>query len=488
MIGSFSCVIVYIAILFLLSAFLIKKALNSFEEYGYCGRSLNIGFILFTYLGTWIGGGTIIGLVGRSYEFGASQYWIIAMSCIVELFFAIFFIGKIRKLGLKSITGFFAIRYPERGGAVRIPTAAALLIRNVTMIAMQFSALSYLITFVFGINRNLALLMVFLVVIVYTVLSGLWGVAVTDVFQGILQTAGLVVLIVISLKFAGGICAVEEFYDTEGAVNNLSLFATEMRWYEIAMYIIAFGLFFLMNDQTNWERIYASKGEKTAKWGFMIPLVITLMMLVMIAYLGVFQRVIFDGAEESGSILYNFIFNLADSKWMILILVGLIAAIMSSADSFLLASGILISEDIIKRFIIKDADDRELIFFTRIFVVVTGAMAFAFAINIDDILYLWLTGIGMTSIILIPGYFLGWFKKGLSTTGVMAGMAAGWIYVLMIAMGLVEPGPVQICVGIGLNLLVSVVFSAVRKDRNLPEKTVPEGEGEALEKQIEEAS
>ena len=171
MINSFYFVIIYIAILFLLSAFLIKKALNSFEEYGYCGRSLSIGFVLFTYLGTWIGGGTIIGLVSRSYEFGASQYWIIAMSCIVELFFALLFIGKIRKLGLKSITGFFAMHYPDFGGVVRIPAAAALLIRNVTMIAMQFSALSYLITFVFGINRNLALLLVFLVVIVYTVLS-----------------------------------------------------------------------------------------------------------------------------------------------------------------------------------------------------------------------------------------------------------------------------------------------------------------------------
>lgn len=459
MINSFYFVIAYILILFILSAFLIKKALNSFEEYGYCGRSLSIGFVLFTYLGTWIGGGTIIGLVGRSYEFGASQYWIIAMSCIVELFFALFFIGKIRKLGLKSITGFFAMRYPGRGEVVRIPVAAALLIRNVTMIAMQFSALSYLITFVFGINRNLALLLVFLVVIAYTVLSGLWGVAVTDVFQGILQTAGLIILIVISLKFAGGIHAVESFYHTEGSLNNLSLFATDMRWYEILLYIVAFGLFFLMNDQTNWERIYASKGEKTAKWGFMIPLVITLMMLVMITYLGVFQRAIFSGAEDSGSILYNFIFNMADSKWMFLILVGLLAAIMSSADSFLLASGLLVSEDIIKRFIIKDADDKELIFFTRVFIVVTGAIAFAFAINISDILYLWLTGIGMTSIILVPGYFLGWFTKSAATEGILSGMIIGGLYVIAMAVGLIGPGPVQICVGMALNLLISGILS-----------------------------
>ena len=465
MINSFYFVIAYIIILFLLSAFLIKKALNSFEEYSYCGRSLSIVFVLFTYLGTWIGGGTIIGLVGRSYDFGASQYWIIAMSCVVELFFALFFISRIRKLGLKSITGFFAMRYPEHKEVIRIPVAGALLIRNVAVIAMQFSALSYLITFVFGIDRNLALLLVFLVVIAYTVLSGLWGVAVTDVFQGILQTAGLILLIVISVKFAGGIDGIESFYHSEGHLGYLSLFETDMEWYEILLYIVAFGLFFLMNDQSNWERIYASKGDKTAKWGFMIPLVITLITLIMITYLGVFQRAIFSGAEDTAFILYNFIFNLADSKSMILILVGLIAAIMSSADSFLLASGIMVSEDIIKRFIIKDASDKEMIFFTRIFVVVTGAIAFAFAINIKDILYLWLTGIGMTSVILIPGYFLGWFTKRTSTNGVLAGMLAGGIYVLAIALGLIDPGPAEICIGMALNFLVSAFF--VRKNKFL---------------------
>lgn len=455
MINSFYFVVAYILILFLLSAFLIRKALNSFEEYSYCGRSLSIGFVLFTYLGTWIGGGTIIGLVGRSYDFGASQYWIIAMSCIAELFFALFFIGRIRKLGLKSITDFFAMRYPDFKECVRIPVAGALLIRNVTMIAMQFSALSYLITFVFGIDRNLTLLLVFLVVISYTVLSGLWGVAVTDVFQGLLQTASLIVLVIISLKFAGGMQSIASFYDHLGRLENLNLFATNMTWYEILLYIIAFGLFFLMNDQANWERIYASKGERTAKWGFMIPLVITMMMLVMITYLGVFQRAIFSGSEDSASILYNFIFNLADSKWMILILVGLIAAIMSSADSFLLASGVMISEDIIKRFIIKDADDKEMIFFTRVFVVVTGAIAFAFAINISDILYLWLTGIGMTSVILVPGYFLGWFSKKTSTKGILIGMAVGSIYVLAMGMKIIDTGPAQVCIGMALNFMIS---------------------------------
>ena len=184
-----------------------------------------------------------------------------------------------------------------------------------------------------------------------------------------------------------------------------------------------------------------------------------MIMLVMITYLGVFQRAIFNGTAESSSIIYNFIFNLADSKWMIPILVALIAAIMSSADSFLLASGVMISEDLIKRFIIRDAGDQEMIFFARVFVVVTGSIAFAFAINIEDILYLWLTGIGMTSVILVPGYFLGWFSKRASASGVLAGMAVGAVCVLAMALGFVRAGPLQVCTAMALNFLISFTFA-----------------------------
>ena len=448
---------IYLIILFVLSAFLIRKALTSFEDYSYCGRSLGIGFVFFTYLGTWIGGGTIIGLVGRSHDYGASQYWIMAMACFVELFFAFFLIDKIRDKEYKSITVFFASNYPMHGGIVRIPAAAALLIRNVTMIAMQFSALSYLITITFGIGRSLALIIIFIVIIAYTVLSGLWGVALTDVFQGVLQTFSIIALIIVTLYAAGGLRNVEAYYSAEEHLDNLSLFATDLSWYEIVMYIAAFGVFFLMNDQTNWERIYASKGSRTAKWGFMLPLVITLISLVLISYLGVFQKVISGGVEDSQSILYTFLLDRGGSVLTIVIMVGLIAAIMSSADSFLLASGIMISEDIIKAFIIKDASDKEMIFFTRIFVVVTGSIAFTFAINIFDILSLWLTGIGMTSMILLPGYFLGWFRRKPSTSHVLAGMGAGAVCVLLMIFGILPVEAPYIYACCILNLLICII-------------------------------
>jgi Na+/proline symporter len=72
------------------------------------------------------------------------------------------------------------------------------------MIGMQFSALSYFVMYSFGIGRNLAILSIFIVVTSYTCLSGLWGVFMTDVLQGALQTAGFSSCFFYSMKMGGG--------------------------------------------------------------------------------------------------------------------------------------------------------------------------------------------------------------------------------------------------------------------------------------------
>lgn len=452
-------VVLYVIILFVLSAFCIKKALNSYEEYSYCGRSLTIGFIIFTYLATWIGGGTIVGLVGKSYGAGAGQYWVIAISFVVQLFFALLFLPRIRALRQSSIAGFLAMRYPDYGQLIRIPATIGILIRNVTMTGMQFGALGYMITYIFEISSNLSVLLIFLIITAYTVLSGLWGVVVTDIFQGILQTAGIIMLVVLTVKLSGGIEQIYQFYQSTNNESFLNILNFQKSTLNLIKYILAFGIFFIMSDQTDWERIYSSKTSKTAFWGFLIPLIITLIILVLPSYLGVFQRALSLGQADSQYVIYQFVFESIGIKMAIFILIGLIAAIMSSADSFMLASGIIFSNDIMKRFVIPNAGDKELIFWTRAFVIVTGAMGFAFAINISDIIYIWLTGIGMASIIVVPAYLLAWFSKTANSIGCICGMSVGIVYCILIAMGIIAADVDGILLGLAINFIITLVIS-----------------------------
>ena len=104
-----------------------------------------------------------------------------------------------------------------------------------------------------------------------------------------------------------------------------------------------------------------------------------------------------------------------------------------------------------------------MIFFTRIFVVVTGAIAFTFAININDILSLWLTGIGMTSMILLPGYFLAWMRKPPKSQCIFPGMAAGCCCVLLMIAGVLPMDALHVFYGILLNLFLCILAGVLSK-------------------------
>ena len=452
-------VLIYIVTLFILSAFFIKKALNSYEDYSLCGRKLSFFYIILTYLGTWMGGGTIIGLSSSAYLSGVSQYWILAVPYITCFAFAILFITRIRTLHQHSIGDMLALRYCDYNGFIRIPVSISLIIRNVTMVGMQFSALSILITYVFDIDRNLAVLITFLVITSYTLLSGLWGVVVTDIFQGTLQTIGLFLLLFFSVKLSGGVDHIFEFYKTNNQTSFLNLIGAENMLQDIILYFLTFGTFFLMSDQTDWERIYSSKNDRTAFWGYLIPLTITLVVLLIPAYLGVFQRALFLSEIDAQYAVYTFIMERLPSNVAIFILISICAAIMSSADSYLLATGVIFSNDIIKRFLNQNANDKEMIFWTRFFVIIAGSVGFAFALNIENIIYLWIIGIGIGATIILPAYLAAWFSRRINTKGALAGIGAGLIYSGLWLVGIFDFTIDKILYGIIVNAIVMVIVS-----------------------------
>lgn len=453
---------VYIIILFILSAFFVKKALHSYEEYILCGRALTVGYIIFTYLGTWIGGGTIIGLAGMSYRNGASSYWLFAISCVVSFFFALFFITRIRSLKLNSIGDMLALRYPGFKEAVRIPVAISLVIRNVTMIGMQFTALSYMLIYVLNIDRNLAVLATFVVITGYTALSGLWGVVVTDVFQGILQTIGLVVILVLTAKISGGAQGILSFFAETGRQQSLNIMGADLGVWgkEMGLYFLSFGVFFLMGDESDWQRIYSGKTDKAAFWGFLIPLTITLLLLITPTYIGVFQNAVRPTeAMDSNFIIYRFLFRMVKPLTSAFLMVTIFSAIMSSADSYMFATGVIFSNDIIKRFINRNAGERELIFWTRLAVILAGAIGFAFSINIHDVVYLWITGLAIPTMVILPAYIFAWFSKQVNTQGVLAGVLWGVLFcVALMARG----GTIQlewVILGTAGNCVITYIVS-----------------------------
>ena len=455
--------ILYIVALFAISIFFIKKAVHSYEEYNLCGRSLTYTYVIITYLGTWVGGGTIIGLMGLSYLNGLSKYWVLSIPYIVGFIFAFLFLTRIRTLKQYCIGDMLALRYPKYDAAIRIPTAIAILVRNVTVIGMQFSAISLMVVYVFGIDRNLAILLTFIIITSYTAISGLWGIIATDILQGILQAAGLILLLTQSLKLSGGWSKAILYFENTNHSEFLSLFSMTDWWNQIGIYILTIGLFFLVGDQGDWQKINSCKNDKIAFWGFLTPLCVAMIWLLIPAYVGVLQRVTMPLGVSSEMATYQMIISNFSTYAGAFIIVCLLAAVTSSSDSFLLASGLTFSKDIIKGFLNKNASDKELIFWNRFFVIIAGGMGFAFAICINDVIGLWITGLVISTSMILSPYLFAWFSKRMNSEGAITGMIAGGLsaFAWLIIGSPHNLSPIWI--GVGVNIVLSLFVSTLTR-------------------------
>jgi SSS family solute:Na+ symporter len=353
----------------------------------------------------------------------------------------------------------FALRFPGHGSIIRIPVCATLFIRNVTMIGMQFTALGYMMTYVLGIDKRIAILVVFVTITGYTCLSGLWAIVSTDVIQGFLQTVGLVVLLVVSMKLSGHLGNLQDFITGIAGRYEHGLFDISEQSGKSFIYLICFAAFFIMGDQSDWERIYSSRSRKVAFWGYLIPLTITLMLLLLPALIGNIISSYNADVDISGHLLYWFLFEKVAPALSFFIMITLLSAVMSTADSFMIASGNLFTNDIIKRFLHREAGQKELIFWTRMGVILAGAVGFAFAVTFYDIILLWTSGLAIGTIVLIPEYLFMWFSRRVNTKGALAGMLTAAVYcaaALLSGIGLTLP---TILIGVLTNCAVAFTVS-----------------------------
>lgn len=102
---SISFICIYVVSIFFMSTYFVRRALASYMEYCFCGRSRTITFIIFTYLGTWIGGGTIVGLAGKAWARLANHPFNLFIGTLVSFLTPVILINLYR-LGENISNGF----------------------------------------------------------------------------------------------------------------------------------------------------------------------------------------------------------------------------------------------------------------------------------------------------------------------------------------------------------------------------------------------
>ncbi len=249
---------------------------------------------------------------------------------------------------------------------------------------------------VFGIPYNWAILLSFALILGFTILGGLVATIVTDALQSVIVIVGIVLLFFAAVRFAGG--PAEIIASTDASL--LSPFGAD-GFGEVLTFALTVGPFYLV-WQSIWQRIFASRTESIAiragLTGFAIFTVIALL-----PYLIGLSAVQFVPEGMRPDLIFSYLtVELLPPALGGIVIIGLLSALMTGADSFILQGSSNLAEDFYRRLINPQATEAQKMMAARFSVVVISVLSLLVAFMMTDIIsaYQWALRISTTTLVI----------------------------------------------------------------------------------------
>lgn len=455
----------YMAGVLAVGAYFFKRN-ESATDYFVGNRDISAGHVGLSIVATDVGGGFSIGLGGLGFAMGLAGSWMLLTGLIGAWLSAVFIIPRIKAVdsahGMLTYPDFLRFRY---GSAVAWLAALISAAGYIGFSAGQVLAGAKLAAGTlfphapWGIPPvTFAIVVIGVVMIGYTVLGGLKAVIYTDTMQWIILLLGLSLFAVpFALHEIGGFA---ELYRRVGPAHfdlgNVSA-GQLVRWAVtiIPIWIVAMTLY---------QRMFACRDVKQARRAWYIA---GLFEYPIMAFLGVFLGL-------CGRALFPEL-SMADKEMALPMLIGQVlpvgiagivaagyfSAIMSTADSCLLAASGNVVSDLLGRTVLKGRSDASLVRWSQIITLLAGLLSMLLATRFTDVL----DSILHAYEFLVSGLFVptlgAYFWRRSSSVGALAAMVVGGsLTLILLAAQVPLPATLPaVAVGILASALVFVPLS-----------------------------
>ena len=481
----FLAFVLYLALMVVVGAVYAKKNSSS-EDYFLGGRNLN-GFVAaLSAQASDMSGWLLMGLPGSVYAFGTGQVWIAVGLFIGTVCNWLFISKRLRRYTIRAnnaltLPTYFENRFHDKRRVLLLVSSITIVIFFLVYTASALAAGGKLFNLVFGIDYTVAMTVGAAVILVYTFMGGFMAVCTTDFIQGMLMLVGLLAVPLIAMGFvgAGNVGDLVEKSNVAGGASaylNIMYNGAEKHRFIDILSQLAWGLGY-MGMPHILVRFMAVKDEKELSKSKGVAILWVALSLAFACVIGVVGRAylyptVLEGGQ-SENVFIAMIIDLftKDIKLPIvggIFLCGILAAIMSTADSQLLVSASSVAEDIYKGILKKDADDKKVLRVSRITVLVIAVLAYIIALDPNSSIMglvsnAW-SGLGSA---FGPIVVLSLFWKRTNFQGAVAGVVTGaltvivWDYIPLVggqSLG-AATGLYSLLVGFALSLVAIVVVS-----------------------------
>ncbi|WP_225839472.1 sodium/proline symporter PutP [Streptomyces sp. NK08204] len=469
--------LVYVAIMIGTGVWAYSRT-HSFADFALGGRRLSAFVAALSAGASDMSGWLFLAFPGAVYAAGVGASWI-AVGLVLGTYGNWLFVApRLRTYTERagnavSLSAYLEERFEDRTRMLRMVSAAVTLVFFTVYVASGLVAGGLLFGQIFGFGFGLGVALTALVIVVYSCLGGFLAVSLTHVLQGTLMFLALLVLPAAGIGALGGFGALRDTLDSKtprlldmGAKVGI----TDGRWSAggslgtvAIVSLLAWGLGYFGQPHilARFMSIRSTGAIPTARrietgWVVVVLAGATVVGLVGIARTGA-------PLHDPQTVYISLSRTLLGPWGAGVMLIAVLAAIISTADSQLLVSSVALTEDFYRAFLNRRASDRALVWVGRVAVVVVTLVAFVIALRGGGLLgivaYAW-AGFGAA---FGPVVLLSLYWPRMTWAGAMAGIVLGAVTVLLWKkinplLGPLESGIYEMVPGVLVATVAALVF------------------------------
>lgn len=354
-------------------------SVRDLEDYSISKTPFTTFVLVAAIFATLVGGGSTMGVSEKVFSTGMVFLLACVSFVIRDLIIAIVFVPKFDQYkGCLTVGDIMAIYYGKVG---KICVGIAGVLQGSTFLAMQVAAVGHLLNYFLGMDYWLGTLIGVGIVVIYSAFGGIKAVTLTDVIQF------SVLIVAIPVTFSLGLDMVGGFSGLFNSVPKEKLSFIPKSGEEIRFFTLVFVFILPYLDPALVQRLLMGKTAKQARTALIISALGRLPYYGMVGVLGLIAFILEPTLKSDMAFPYlvNQILPVGIKG---LVIAGVMAVIMSTADSFLHVAGLLLTHDVIKPIMGERMTHQKELSVARIVTAVIGTLALIGALSNTNIIEL----------------------------------------------------------------------------------------------------
>ncbi|MFE0026208.1 sodium:solute symporter [Amycolatopsis sp. NPDC059021] len=457
MTGDYAVIALYIAGMLGVGWFGLRLARTK-SDYLVAGRRL--GWVMYsgTMSAVVLGGASTVGGVKLGYTYGISGAWLVITIGLGILVLHAVFARRLVKLRVYTVGEMLDLRY---GGATSTISGVVMWVYTLMLTVTSTLAFATIFKVLFNVPGWAGIAIGGAIVVLYSVLGGMWSITLTDIVQFGVKTVGILfILLPVAISSAGG------FGEMTKRLDATYFEFTAIGGQTIFTYVLVY-TFGLLIGQDIWQRVFTARTPAVATGGGILSGVYCLIYGLAGALIGTAAKALYPDLGSAQDAFATIVERLLPTGVRGLVLAAALSAMMSTASGALIACSTVSTSDLLSKVGLRKGSGE--VHRNRITTLVLGLAAIGIAMIVDDVV----DALTIAYDILVGGLLVAivgalFWKRG-TRQGAYASMIVGTVVVItfMIVDGVDANSPIYWGLGASLVAYVAVSLATPRTSSSI---------------------